>query len=223
MSRISEVKDLRGMGILLKQIAVASKAPGKPAHKFLGLLNVGLKSIPISGLERWYQLEGRDKTKVKERGEIRLNLTLSATRTDTAEQFTLQESFVQYERLLRIVVEHELRADVEWRGVLPDSAAVMLRQFAAHRGLRPSVTDACCWSVYSTALHKRTLDLVVMLNLVQRLRKAINDGKLPEEELVNVFWTAADSFVVAALSSIRHLRNNSELNTKPEQLSALLE
>ncbi len=109
---------------------MASKAPGKPAHKFLGLLNVGLKSIPISGLERWYQLEGRDKSKIKERGEIRLNLTLSATRTDTSEQFTLHESFVQYERLLRIIVEHELRADVEWRGVLPDCAAVMLRQFA---------------------------------------------------------------------------------------------
>ncbi|EFX82091.1 hypothetical protein DAPPUDRAFT_316637 [Daphnia pulex] len=223
MSRISEVKDFRGMGILLKQIAVASKAPGKPAHKFLGLLNVGLKSIPISGLERWYQLEGRDKTKIKERGEIRLNLTLSATRTDTSEQFTLHESFVQYERLLRIIVEHELRADVEWRGVLPDSAAVMLRQFAAHRGLRSCVTDACSWSVYATVLHKRTLDLGMMLNLVQRLRKAINDGKLPEEELVNVFWTAADSFVVAALSAVRYLRNNPELSTKPEQLSFLLE
>uniref|UniRef100_A0A0N8EGD3 Unc-13 D n=1 Tax=Daphnia magna TaxID=35525 RepID=A0A0N8EGD3_9CRUS len=223
MSRITEVKDLRGMGILLKQIAVASKAPGKPAHKFLGLLNLGLKSIPLSGLERWYQLEGRDKTKTKDRGEIRLNLTLSASRPDTSEQFTLQESFIHYERLLRIVVEHEMRGDSEWRGVIPDSAALMLRQFAAHRGLRQSVTDACLWSVYSTAFHKRTLDLSVMLGLVQRLRKAINDGKLPEEELVNVFWTAAESFSVAALSAIRHLRNNPELSTRPDQLSALLE
>ena len=63
----------------------------------------------------------------------------------------------------------------------------------------------------------------MMLNLVQRLRKAISDGKLLEDELVNVFWTAADSFAAAALSAIRYLRNNPELNTKPEQLSALLE
>ncbi len=209
------------MGILLKQIAVASKAPGKPAHKFLGLLNVALKTVPLSGLERWYPLEGKDKTKPKERGEIRLNLALSASRTEA--QFTLQESFVQYERLLRIVVEHELRSDVEWRGIIPESAAVMLQQFAAHRGLRQAVTDACSWSVYATALHKRTLDFAMVLQLVQRLRKAINDGKLPEDELVNVFWTGADSFVGAALSTIRHLRNNCELTHKPEQLSSLLE
>ena len=221
MSRITEVKDFRGMGVLLKQIAVASKAPGKPAHKFLGLLNVALKSVPLSGLERWYPLEGKDKTKIKDRGEIRLNLALSASRTEA--QFTLQESFVQYERLLRVIVEHELRSDVDWRGILPESATVMLRQFAAHRGLRLAVTDACCWSVYATALHKRTLDFSIVLGLVQRLRKAINEGKLPEEELVNVFWTAADSFIAAALLVIRHLRNNSELIHKPEQLSALLE
>lgn len=221
MSRIGEVKDLRGMGILLKQIAVASKAPGKPAHKFLGLLNVPLKYIPLAGLERWYPLEGRDKAKVKERGEIRLNLSLSASRTES--QFTLQESFVQYERLLRIIVEYELRSDADWRGSLPDWATVMLAQFAAHRGLRQSVTDACTWSVYSSAFHKRTLDCTVLLALLQRLRKALNDGKLPEEELVNVFWTGAESLTGAALSAIRHLRNNGELNNKPEQLLALLE
>lgn len=222
MSRIGEVKDLRGMGILLKQIAVASKAPGKPAHKFLGLLNVPLKSIPLSGLERWYPLEGRqDKAKSKDRGEIRLNLALTASRNET--QFTLQESFVQYERLLRIVVEHEMRSDNEWRGILPESVAITLRQFAAHRGLRPAVTDACSWSVYATALHKRTLDFTLLLGIIQRLKKAISDGKLPEEELVNVFWTAADTFVGAALSAIRHQRNNSELCNKTEQFTALLQ
>jgi hypothetical protein len=51
----------------------------------------------------------------------------------------------------------------------------------------------------------------------------ITDGKLPEKELIDVFWTASDSFVVAALSLLRHMRNNPELSTKPEQLSALLE
>lgn len=200
----------------LKQI---SNNNGKPDHKFLGLLNVKLKSIPICGVERcWYQLEDTpDKTKVKKRGEIFLNLTFSISATDTA------ESYVHYERLLKIFVQHELRADLEWRGVLPDSAAVILRRFANHRGLRPSVTDVCCWSVYATTLPKRTLDFVEMLNLFRRLRMAITDGKLPEEELINIFWMASDSFVVVALSSLRHLRNNPELSTKPSQLSALLE
>ena len=162
----------------------------------------------------------KDETKIKDRGEILLNLALSASQTET--QFTLQESFAQYERFLRILMEHELGSNVDWCGIFPESAIVMLRQFAAHRGLPQAVTDVCCWSVYATALHKRTLDFSIMLGLVQRLRKVINDEKLPEE-LLNVFWTAAEYFIGAALTTIRHLRNNSEKIQRPEQLSALLE
>ena len=220
MSRITEVKDFRGMGILFRQIAISTKASDEPAHEFLGLINVPLKSVPLSGLEQWYSLEGKDETKIKDRGEILLNLALSASQTET--QFTLQESFAQYERFLRILMEHELGSNVDWCGIFPESAIVMLRQFAAHRGLPQAVTDVCCWSVYANALHKRTLDFSIMLGLVQRLRKVINDEKLPEE-LLNVFWTAAEYFIGAALTTIRHLRNNSEIIQRPEQLSALLE
>ena len=222
MSRFTEVKDIRGMRILTKQIiAVASKAPDTPVHKFLGLINVALKSVPPSGVERWYTLEGKDKTKIKDRGEIRLNLAFSASQTET--HFNLQENFAQYERLLRIFMEHELGSDGGWHGTFPESATVILRQFAALRGLPQAVTDACCWSVYATALRKYPLDFSVMLGLVQRLHKAIDNGKLSEEKLVNVFWRAADSFTGAALTTIRHLRNNSELIQKPEKLSPLLE
>ena len=222
MSRIKEVKHVRGMRILIKQIAVASKALDEPAvHKFLGLINIPLQSVPLSGLERWYTLEGKEKTKIKERGEIRLNLAFSASPTEA--QFTLQESFAHYERLLRIFMEHELESNVDWCGNFPESATVMLRQFAAHRGLPQVVIDACCLSVYTTVLHRRTLDFSIMLGLVKRLRKAINDGNLPEEKLVNVFYTVVDSFIDAAMSTICHLRNNSELIQKPEKLSPLLE
>ena len=163
----------------------------------------------------------KDETKIKDRGEILLNLALSASQTET--QFTLQESFAQYERLFRILMEHELGSDVHWCGIFPESATVMLQQFAAYCGLPQAVSDVCYWSVYANALQKRNLDFSIMLGLVQRLRKAINNGKLPEEELLNVFWTAAESFIGAALRTIRHLRNNLEIIQRPEQLSALLE
>lgn len=221
MGRISEVKDLRGMGILLKQIASASKAPGKPNHGFIGQLSVPLKMIPLSGIERWYPLEGRDKSKGKERGDIRLSLSLSAVRTEA--QFTLQDSFVHYEHMFRIIVEHEMRSDADWRGRVPDTAAALLRQFAAHRGLRQSVVDDCMWSVYASVLPKRPLDFVLLLNVLQRLRKAITDEKLVEEELVTVFWSGAESFATAALSVIRYLRNHADICSDPAQLSALLE
>jgi len=69
MSRIGEVKDLRGMGVLLKQIASATaksgssceSESGKPAnHQFFGQLQMPIRTIPLNGLERWYPLEGRD-------------------------------------------------------------------------------------------------------------------------------------------------------------------
>ena len=43
MARLGEVKDYRGFGKLLKGIAVASKASGKPTPEFLGLLAIPLK------------------------------------------------------------------------------------------------------------------------------------------------------------------------------------
>ncbi len=45
MSHITEVKDCRGFGKLLKGIATASKAAGKPAHEFLGATTIPLKVI----------------------------------------------------------------------------------------------------------------------------------------------------------------------------------
>lgn len=113
-----------------------------------------------------------------------------------------------------------MRVDENWRGLLPDD---LLRQFAAHLGLGKSVTDVCSWSVYPIALHKRTLDFTLLLTLIKRLPKALKKGKLPEGELIDKIWTATDSFTEAALSAICNLRNNSEINTKPQQLSALLE
>lgn len=216
--KISKVKDFREIGILLKEIAVTTKTSDKSIHQFLGQLDVPLKSIPLTGLESWYPLEGRDKVKDKERGEIQLNLFLSTSRTES--QSTLKESFTQYERLVKIVVEYQLRTDSNWRGELPD---YLLQEFAAHRGLRQPVTDVCSWSVFSTLLHKRTLDFTMLLSLIQRLRRAIVDGKLTENDLLDVFWTATDSFVETALSAIHHLRSNSELNTNSIQLSALLQ
>ena len=66
--------------------------------------------VPVMGLERWFSLEGRqDKTKVKERGEIKLNLMMSATSIDV--QFTFKENIAQYQQILRVFIEHHLRSD----------------------------------------------------------------------------------------------------------------
>ena len=224
MSRIGEVKDLRGMGILLKQIAVASKAtPGKASHQFIGQLNVPLKTIPLTGIERWYPLEGRTNGAGKERGDIKLNLLLTASRPEL--QFTLAESCSQYERVLRTVVEHELVNDSEFRGHLPETATLLMRQLAAHRGLRAVAVDVCTWSILGgRALHKRTLDFTILVSLIARIRRAFSiPGEVIDPLLDQIFWSAADGVIHAGVSVVRHLRNNSQLSANPSQLNALLE
>ena len=130
MSRLGQVKDYRGFGKLLKGIAVASKSSGKPTPEFLGLLTIPLKVherwikfllfewirtwcrdqvVPISGMERWFQLIGRDPSKNKERGEAKLSLALSVDKKDV--QLSLKERYMQYELCLRSFVEYELRLD----------------------------------------------------------------------------------------------------------------
>ena len=227
MSRIGEVKDWRGFGNFVKQIASASKAtPGKAAHPFLGQLNVPLKTIPLTGIERWYPLEGRSpaKSNGKERGDIKLSLSLAASRPE--QQFTLAESCSQYERVLRSVVEHELINDSEFRGQLPETATLMMRQLAVHRGLRPVAVDICTWSVLGRwALHKRTLDFTIFVSLVARIRRAFSvpSGELVDPLLDQMFWSAADAVVHSSVAAVRHLRNNSQLSANPSQLNALLE
>ena len=235
MSRIGEVRDLRGMGILLKQIATATKnqsaatsnsnKPTANVHQFLGRLAVQLKTVPVyGGMERWYPLEGRNESSSgKSRGEIRLALALSANHPHSGPiTSAIRQSFIEYERLLRIVVEYQVRTDAEWRGVLPEAAAVALRQLAAQRGLRPLAADVCAFSVYAAALHKRQLDFVaVVAPLVVRLRKTLQEPSGQMEELVAVFFKASDQFVGTALSILRYWRGSG--NVKPDQLAALLQ
>ena len=67
-----------------------------------------MQIVPLSGLKRWFRLNGHDKTDIKNRGEIKLNLMLASC---IEKQLTLQERYVQYEYILSVVVEYEIRSD----------------------------------------------------------------------------------------------------------------
>lgn len=67
------------------------------------------QTVPISGTERWFPLAGRDPTKLKERGEIKLSLLMSAVKEE--DRLTLRQSYQQYELCLRALIEQELRID----------------------------------------------------------------------------------------------------------------
>jgi len=66
--------------------------------------------VPLSGLEDWFPLEGREVAKTKKsRGELKLRFSLSAGRPDS--QYTFQDNFNLCEQLLAIVVEYEMQSD----------------------------------------------------------------------------------------------------------------
>ena len=138
------------------------------------------------------------------------------------QQFTLAESCSQYERVLRSVVEHELINDSEFRGHLPETATLMMRQLAVHRGLRPVAVDICTWSVLGRwALHKRTLDFTLFVSLVARIRRAFSvpGGEVVDPLLDQMFWSAADAVVHSSVAAVRH----SQLSANPSQHNALFE
>ena len=101
------------------------------------------------------------------------------------------------------------------------TALSILRQFSAYRGLRQVATDICLWAVYSSVIHRRTLDFGIVYNLLLRLDKLLDD-KLAEQ-LVNAFWTSAESFISGALNAVRHVRNNPDIGSNPANMTYLLQ
>jgi len=219
MAQFGDVVGYRGFGKLLKEIAGSSDS----THDFVGLLNISLKVIPLSGLESWFSLKGKDTSKSQQRGELKLSLMLSAIQPEN--QFTLQESVALYKQLLTTIIEYEMQSDPDWCGQLPESASLALCHLAVHRGLQPWMKDMCLWSVYSSVLQERNLDFELLQKLMQHLCQTINNNQMTaeEEQLMTIFWAASEKFVPAALTSIRHIRNTPELCKSSSQFSALLQ
>ena len=144
-------------------------------------------------------------------------MKFSALETDT-HLFALHDGAKYCQIMGRIIAEHERLKNPEWRGHIPEAANSLLRQFAAHCGLQQSVLDDCIWSIYASVLPKRTLDFLLLLNLIRRRRNAMTD-----RELGTMFWNAAEKFNSVALSLIRCLKNHPEVGSDPRQLAALLE
>ena len=222
MYRIGNIKDLKGVGFLLREM-VSSR--NKASHQFIGKVNISLKTIPLNGIGKWYPLQGRSNLTYsnKARGDIKLHLSLTASRPE--QQFTLAESCSQYERVLLAVVEHELINDSKFCGHLPETAKLLMGQLAAHRGLRSVAVDVCTWSVLGgQTLNKKTLDFAILVSIINRIRKAFSSpNEVIDPLLDQMFWSAADGLVQSCLSIIRQLRNNAELLSNPSQLDALLE
>lgn len=59
VSKLNEVKGMRGLGRYFKQVAQSARTGGQ--DDFLGSVNIPIREIPSTGSEQWYKLEGKIK------------------------------------------------------------------------------------------------------------------------------------------------------------------
>ncbi len=58
VKKLNEVKCMRGLGRYFKQVAQSARVGGQ--DDFLGCLDINVRDIPATGVERWYKLEGEN-------------------------------------------------------------------------------------------------------------------------------------------------------------------
>lgn len=76
VSRLNEVRGMRGLGRYFKQVCQSARQGGTQ-DDFLGCVNIPLSEIPSMGIDGWYKLEARSHRSTVQ-GMIHLKLWLSA-------------------------------------------------------------------------------------------------------------------------------------------------
>lgn len=82
VSRLNEVRGVRGLGRFFKQVCQSARQGGSQ-DDFLGCVNIALAEIPSMGIDGWYKLEARSHRSTVQ-GMIHLKLWLSTRDCHTA-------------------------------------------------------------------------------------------------------------------------------------------
>ncbi|KAE8747898.1 hypothetical protein FOCC_FOCC005511 [Frankliniella occidentalis] len=185
VSRLNEVRGVKGLGRFFKQIAQSARSGS--ADDFLGCINIPVADIPSQGVESWFNLEARTHRSTVQ-GRIHLKLWLS-TREDrgTSEEDNWRD-VRQQERLHEVFIAHALRERElggrtwEWRGELGAGAQAVLHQHA----IQGDITDLQLALVrfvafVRTAVHT-PIDFGIVLKLMHDLEEQWDSGPLSQEE-----------------------------------------
>uniref|UniRef100_A0A158R5N8 BAI1-associated protein 3 n=1 Tax=Syphacia muris TaxID=451379 RepID=A0A158R5N8_9BILA len=153
VASLNQVMDLKGLTRYFKQVAQSARVGSDDCvDDFLGCVNIKIKDIPSTGLERWFPLEKRsERSKVS--GEVKLKLWLSTREepkrdddddlTDVEQHIKLIQQFSLYE------MKQSADAASSFYGQLCDAAEIILEQHALQSDLTPLHKAFCAWSAYS--------------------------------------------------------------------------
>uniref|UniRef100_A0A915JTW0 Uncharacterized protein n=1 Tax=Romanomermis culicivorax TaxID=13658 RepID=A0A915JTW0_ROMCU len=139
VKKLNEVTNLKGLGRFFKQVAQSARTNAdESVDDFLGALDVDIETIPSTGIQQWYKLQGRSlKSQVK--GSIHLKMWIG-TREDRgiADEDDMLD-VKQHVGLIKIFVDYEIRqlnSDMtKWNGQLSQPALTILHQHAVQGDL----------------------------------------------------------------------------------------
>ncbi|XP_066997069.2 protein unc-13 homolog 4B isoform X2 [Anabrus simplex] len=216
MMKIGEVKGVKGLRKLMKEIAVTAST-GKHDNEFVGSTQLALRSIPASGQTVWCTLE--KKGKAKKQGDLKIRLAFSSEKnTQVASQ--------EHRHLLRILLLHELESSkVEpylWSGNFPNPAETILTQHLVQCGLSQTDVVLSQWVEFITVHVDHPLSFKVFAMLLEKLVKPLQNSLLSQDD-EKLFWEATRKLLPSCMNGIRKLRKltPSDKNTL-YQLAAIL-
>ncbi|XP_034180927.1 C2 and C2B_Munc13-like domain-containing protein staccato isoform X1 [Osmia lignaria lignaria] len=216
MSKVKDVKGVRGLVKLAKEIAVTATT-GSHDNEFIGRCRIPLKDIPTTGHTMWYSLEKKNKS--KRRGVVKLRLAFSA-------EHNAQVAAQEYRHLLRVLLLHEIENEkIEkycWCGRWSAPAEVLLLQHSAQRGLLARNVALAQWVEYAGIHQEHPLSFTVFSKLAIDLLRPMENGLFSPDE-TRLFWNATKKLLYSCLNSIRKIRRLTpgDKNTMA-QLSAIL-
>lgn len=202
MKKIPDVKGLKGMSKLMKEIA-STVSSGRHENELVGRANIPLKSIPTSGLTMWCNLEKKSKLKIQ--GAIKVRMNFSSEKND---QVAIQE----HRHLLRLLLTHELEsskvAQYWWAGKFSNSGERVLLQHAAQSGLTDIDVAFAQWSVFTEVHQQHCLAFSLFDSILEKLIRSVQTKSFYHEEEHNIFWEATKRILPSCFSKIRKLRKD---------------
>ncbi|XP_017103350.2 protein unc-13 homolog 4B isoform X1 [Drosophila bipectinata] len=207
VNKILDVKGVKGLSKLMKEIAVTASS-GKHDNELIGRAAITLKSIPVSGLTVWYNLEKGGKT--RSRGSLLVNLALSAEKNKNV---AVQE----HKNLLKLLLMHELEtsqvANYWWSGKFSPNAELIRSQHAAQSGLTPFDCALSQWHAYSTIHETHKLNFTLFNSILDIVVPVINCMQTDSED-VKTFWDGVKRLLPSCFAVLRKLRakNTSDKN-----------
>ncbi|XP_044586415.1 protein unc-13 homolog 4B isoform X2 [Cotesia glomerata] len=199
MSKVKDVKGVRGLVKLAKEIAVTATT-GSHDNEFIGRCKIPLKDIPVTGHTTWYSLEKKNKS--KRRGVVKLRLAFSA-------EHNTQVAAQEHRHLVRILLLHELETEkVEkycWCGRWSAPAEALILQHSAQRGLLARNVFLSQWVEYSRIHQQHPLHFAVFNKVAVELLRPLENGLFSKDE-EKLFWDATKKIVYSCLNSIRKIR-----------------